>query len=85
MLVKMIKIDSVGYFKLLVKTEIDYYNRLVNKDTPIAMLGVNGLDSMLQRKAIQHFITPINELHEVNNPAIRFKAIEPLDLKIFII
>ena len=72
------KYDSVGYYKLLVKTQIDYYNRLVHRDTPVAMLGVDGLTDMLQRKAIQHFITPINELHEVNNPAIRFKAIDPL-------
>ncbi len=71
--------DSVGYYKLLVKTEIDYYNRLVHRDTPIAMLGTDGLTDMLQRKAIQHFITPINELHEVSNPAIRFKSIEPLN------
>lgn len=71
--------DSVGYFKLMVKTEIDYYIRLVHADTPIAMLGVNGLYDMLKRKAIEHFITPINELHEVSNPAIRFKAIEPLN------
>ncbi|MBA2250723.1 MAG: hypothetical protein H0W12_11100 [Chitinophagaceae bacterium] len=72
------KYDSVGYFKLLVKTEIDYYNRLKHGDTPIAMAGTDGLMDMLQRKAIQHFITPINELHEVNNPAIRFRAIDPL-------
>jgi hypothetical protein len=70
--------DSVGYFKLLVKTEIDYYGRLIKKDTPIAMFGTNGLRDMLQRKAIRHFITPINELHEQNNIAIRMKAIEPL-------
>jgi hypothetical protein len=72
------KYDSVGYYKLLVKTQIDYYNRLVHRDTPVAMLGTDGLTDMLQRKALQHFITPINELHEVNNPAIRFKAIDPL-------
>ncbi len=65
------KYDSVGYYKLLVKTQIDYYNRLVHRDTPVAMLGTDGLTDMLQRKALQHFITPINELHEVNNPAIR--------------
>ncbi len=75
------KYDSVGYYKLLVKTEIDYYNRLLNKDTPVAMLGVNGLTDMLQRRAIQHFITPVNDLHEVANPAIRFKALAPLDAK----
>lgn len=71
--------DSVGYYKLLVRTEIDYYNRLLHKDTPVAMLGVNGLTDMLQRRAILHFVTPINDLHEINNPAIRFKALAPLD------
>ena len=69
--------DSVGYYKLLVKTEIDYYSRLVKGDTPVAMLGANGLVDMLQAKAIQHFINPINELHESPNP-FRFRAIEPL-------
>ena len=73
------KYDSVGYYKLLVRTEIDYYNRLLHKDTPVAMLGVNGLTEQLQAKAIRHFITPINDLHEVANPAIRFKALAPLD------
>lgn len=70
--------DSVGYYKLMVKTEIDYYSRLVKGDTPIAMLGANGLVDMLQSKAIQHFINPINALHE-SPDAIRFRAIEPLD------
>ncbi|MDO9374591.1 MAG: hypothetical protein Q7T76_09240 [Ferruginibacter sp.] len=71
--------DSVGYFKLLVKTEIDYYYRLaVKKDTPVAMFGVNGLRKMLQKKAFQHFIKPINDLHEQNNLNVRMRAIEPL-------
>ncbi len=72
------KYDSVGYYKLLVKTEIDYYSRLVRGDTPIAMLGANGLVDMLQQKAIQHFINPINGLHESPN-SVRFRAIEPLN------
>jgi hypothetical protein len=70
--------DSVGYFKLLVKTEIGYSMRVVNSDTPIAMFGANGLRDMLQRKAIEHFITPINNLHEETNLNIRMKAIDPL-------
>lgn len=70
--------DSVGYYQLLVKTEVEYYQRLIKKDTPIAMFGVNGLRDMLQRKAVQHFITPINELHEVNNLDVRMRAINPL-------
>ena len=70
--------DSVGYYKLLVKTEIDYYSRLVKGDTPIAMLGPNGLVDILQKKAVQHFISPINFLHE-SPDAVRFRAIEPLN------
>lgn len=70
--------DSVGYYKLLVNTEIEYYKRLVRGDTPVAMLGSNGLIDILKAKAVQHFIEPINNLHEVANPNIRFRAIEPL-------
>src|SRR5690348_762548 len=71
--------DSVGYYKLLVKTEESYYPRLVMGDTPVAMFGSDGLLDMLQRKAVQHFITPINDLHESPSLAVRFHAIEPLD------
>ena len=70
--------DSVGYYGLLVKTEIDYYDRLVKGDTPVAMYGANGLVDMLKAKAIQHFIEPINLLHENPNPAVRFRALQPL-------
>ncbi len=74
-----LKMDSIGYFKLLVKTEKEYYYRLgVLKDTPIAMFGENGLRKMLQRKAIKHFVTPINNLHEQNNLSIRMRALDPL-------
>lgn len=70
--------DSVGYYKLLVKTEIDYYSRVVKGDTPVAMYGSDGLYDMLQRKAIQHFVTPINDLHESPDP-IRFRALASLN------
>jgi len=70
--------DSVGYYKLLVKTEMNYYPRFIAGDTPVAMLGSDGLLDMLQRKAIQHFINPINNLHENPSNAVRFHAIEPL-------
>lgn len=69
--------DSVAYFKLLVQTEIEYSKRLVNGDTAITMFGANGLRDMLERKARQHFVTPINELHE-KPEAIRMKAIDAL-------
>ena len=70
--------DSVGYYSLLVKTEISYYDRVTHGDTPVAMFGANGLVDMLKAKAIQHFITPINLLHESPN-LLRFKAIQPLN------
>ena len=77
--------DSIGYYRLLVSTEIDYYRRMTSpsKDTPIAMFGPNGLRDVLKDRAIRHFITPINVLHEENNLDIRMRAIDslsPVDL-----
>ncbi len=70
--------DSLGYFRLLVNTEIDYQGRLIKGDTPIAMLDVNGLQDMLSQRAIQHFVTPVNELNEFG-PSIRFASIMSLN------
>jgi hypothetical protein len=69
--------DSVAYYKTLVKTEIEYFKRLLKGDTPIAMFGANGLRETLQKKANQHFVKIINDLHE-KPEAIRMKAVEPL-------
>lgn len=72
--------DSLGYFRLLVNTEIEYYKRMAPpmRDTPVAMFGPNGLRETLKGKAMQHFIKHINELHDVSNLAVRMKAIQPL-------
>ncbi len=72
--------DTVRYFKLLVQTEIAYFKRMTSaaKDTPIAMFGTNGLREVLKSKAIQHFITPINELHDLSNINQRMKATDSL-------
>ena len=72
--------DSVGYFKLLVQTEIDYFKRISPplRDTPIAMFGPNGLRETLQEKALRHFITPINALHNQGNLNIRMRPTDPL-------
>lgn len=72
--------DSVGYFKLLVETEIAYFKRMSSpaKDTPIAMFGPNSMHDVLKAKAIQHFITPINALHDLSNIDVRMRAIDPL-------
>jgi len=69
--------DSIAYYKLLIQTEIDYSKRMVKGDTAIAFFGANGLRDMLHTKALKHFITPINELHE-KPENIRMKAIDPL-------
>jgi hypothetical protein len=79
--------NHVAYYKLLVKTEIEYSKRMKNGDTAIAMFGPNGLRDMLQRKAIAHFITPINELHE-KPENVRMKAIDsltPIDIYYMIV
>lgn len=72
--------DSVGYFKLLVQTEIEYFKRITSpsKDTPIAMFGPNGLREVLKGKALQHFVTPINALHDLSNINLRMKATDSL-------
>ncbi len=72
--------DSVGYYKLLVKTEKDYYKRMAPplRDTPVAVFGANGLRETLKSRALRHFVTPINELHNENNLSIRMRAIDPL-------
>ncbi len=42
------------------------------------MYGSNGLHDMLKRKSLEHFITPINVLHDLSNINARMKAIDPL-------
>ncbi len=72
--------DSIGYYKLLVNTATAYSKRMGKPfyDTAIAYYGANGLLKTLQKKALQHFINPINMLHDQNNLAIRMRAIQPL-------
>jgi len=72
--------DSIGYFKLLVQTEIAYFKRMTSpsKDTPIAMFGANGLREVLKNKALQHFVTPINELHDLGNINTRMRSTDSL-------
>jgi hypothetical protein len=75
--------DSIGYFKMLVQTEISYFKRMAGpaKDTPIAMFGANSLRHVLKGKALQHFVKPINELHDVSNLSVRMKSIQPLGIQ----
>jgi hypothetical protein len=72
--------DSLGYYKLLVKTATAYSRRMAApfKDTPVAYYGANGLIKTLYKKAKEHFVDHINALHDQSNLAIRMKAIQPL-------
>ena len=68
-------VDSdLNYYKLLVKTQISYYEREIKFDTPIL---ASALSDMLQRKATDAFVNIMNELHDATE-AVRFKIAEPL-------
>jgi len=71
-----VKDDSIAYYKLMVKTQMDYVNRAINKDTAF---GFRDLTIMLQKKAESVFINTINGLHDVDNPAVRFAIIQQLN------
>ncbi len=70
-----VKNDSIAYYRLLVKTRMDYVSRAINKDTAY---GFRELGKMLETKATDVFVNTINGLHEVDDPNIRFKIIQPL-------
>lgn len=68
------KDDRVKYYRLLVKTQIDYARRAINGDTAI---GFTELTNRLQKKASDEFVNEINALHE-SPAAVRFKCLQPL-------
>jgi hypothetical protein len=70
--------DSIGYYKLLVQTAIQYSNRLSIGDTAKGYFGTNGLLDMLRKKSIDHFVKRINDLHDASSDVVRMKAIQPL-------
>lgn len=71
-----VKDDGVNYYKLLVKTRLDYAARLLPpaRDTALEMAA---LTQMLANKAREVFVNEINGLHDKPD-AIRFKVLEPL-------
>ena len=67
--------DETKYFKLLVKTRIDYVMRAINKDTAY---GYHALMKTLEHKANDVFVKTINGLHEESD-AVRFRILQPLN------
>lgn len=72
-----VKEDDLSYFRLMVKTRIEYAGRLLPplKDTVTEM---QALTDMMSSKAKQYFIREINALHTVENEAVRFKRLDGL-------
>ena len=66
--------DDQKYYSLLVKTEIDYAERMRHRDTP---LSLQAMQSKLADKAKEVYVNEINGLHE-SPDAIRFKKIQHL-------
>jgi hypothetical protein len=69
-----VKDDGLNYYRLLVRTRLDYAERLLQKDTALEM---GALTNMLRKKAVEIFINEINALHDKPDP-VRFKILEPL-------
>jgi hypothetical protein len=72
-----VKDDNLAYYRLLVRTRIDFASRMMapQKDTPMEM---TSLTRMMANKAKEVFVREINGLHTEENPAMRFKCLEPL-------
>jgi hypothetical protein len=66
--------DDEKYYSLLVKTEIDYADRMRRRDTP---LSIQAMQSKLADKAKEVYINVINGLHE-SPDNVRFKKIQNL-------
>lgn len=69
-----VKENTLSYYRLLVKTRIDYAGRMAQKDTP---MGMFSLTERITKSAKEKFILYINGLHDSPDP-IRFKSIEQL-------
>lgn len=70
-----VKDDSVLYYKLLVKTQMEYVQRALNRDTAFEFAG---LSARLEKKAREGFVNTINGLHN-ESAEIRFRCIQPLN------
>ena len=72
--IKAVTENETAYYKLLVKTQIKYYNRISAGDTPVLSAV---LYQMLERKATDVFVSVMNDLHDASE-SVRFRVAEPL-------
>lgn len=75
--IKQVAKDNLKYYRLLVKTQLDYVDDLRRKDTPVLY---NELGLMIKRKAEELYINEINALHDLPDEK-RFKVLQPLTAK----
>mgnify|MGYP001546724961 FL=1 len=74
--INQVKDDNLNYYRLLVKTRLDYVERMLppQHDTAVEM---EALTRMLESKGKDVFVREINALHD--KPAsVRFKILDPL-------
>jgi hypothetical protein len=69
-----VKDDSLAYYRLLVKTQMEYVTRALNKDTAFEF---RSLTKKLETKAREVYVNTINALHD-ENAEFRFRIIQPL-------
>ncbi len=69
-----VKDNDVKYYKLLVKTRLDYLDRMLKKET---LYGWDALDFRMSHKAKNYFVKEINALHEEPD-AKRFQILQQL-------
>lgn len=72
--IKAVVENELGYYKLLVKTQISYHERIATGDTPVL---ANVLYQMLERKAADAFVNVMNDLHDSPDP-VRMRVSDPL-------
>lgn len=72
--IDLAKNDSLLYYRLLVKTRMDYVARALDKDTAREF---ETLRKRMEQKAKENYVNVINGLH-YENAEIRFKCIQPL-------
>ncbi|MEO7984069.1 MAG: hypothetical protein ABI688_08300 [Bacteroidota bacterium] len=68
------KDDSLLYYRLLVKTQVEYVGRTLNYDTAFEY---KGLRERLEKKAAENFVNVINGLH-TESAEFRFRSIQSL-------
>lgn len=72
--IKAVVENELAYYKLIVKTQIKYYNRISQGDTPVL---APVLFQMLERKATDVFVNVMNDLHD-SPDAVRMRVSDPL-------